>query len=119
LTYDNSKLQSATLNLPVGSTTSRLKKEILEERLMDRFVISLVMVVVVVYTALAQAPRKNATISEIEKQLLRINKEYDEALVRSDVKALDPIFGAEFIYTSTSGEVSISNNSSSLSGPER
>jgi ketosteroid isomerase-like protein len=58
-----------------------------------------------VSTVFAQARARKGPAIEAERELLKINKEYDEALVRGDIAALDLIFGDEFIYTSTSGEV--------------
>ena len=49
--------------------------------------------------------RKGNTNSGTEQELLKRNKEYDEALVREDASALDRIFADEFIYTSTTGEL--------------
>lgn len=69
---------------------------------MNRFVTSLLILTVVISAVFAQDAQKQ-TIG-IEQELLKINKEYDEALVRGDVVALERIFGDEFIYTSTSGE---------------
>jgi ketosteroid isomerase-like protein len=53
----------------------------------------------------AQSRAKQKPGTEAKQDLLRINKEYDEALVRGDTIALERIFGDEFVYTSTSGEV--------------
>jgi ketosteroid isomerase-like protein len=52
----------------------------------------------------AQSGAKKQT-SVAEQELLKINKEYDEALVRGDIATLERIFGDEFVYTSISGEV--------------
>ena len=49
--------------------------------------------------------RKRSTDSGTEQELLKRNKEYDEALVNEDASTLDRIFADEFIYTSTSGEL--------------
>ena len=49
--------------------------------------------------------RKGNTDSGTEQELLKRNKEYDEALVQEDASALDRIFADEFIYTSTTGEL--------------
>ena len=48
--------------------------------------------------------RKGNTDSGTEQELLKRNREYDEALVQEDASALDRIFADEFIYTSTTGE---------------
>lgn len=71
---------------------------------MKQFIVSLVIVLVTVSMVFAQARTKKPTI-DVEQELLKINKEYDKALVRGDIGALERIFGDEFIYTSTSGEV--------------
>ena len=53
-----------------------------------------------------QTKSKNGTASSgTEQELLKKNKEYDEALVREDAAALDRIFADEFIYISTTGEL--------------
>ena len=49
--------------------------------------------------------RKENTDSGTEQELLKKNKEYDEALVQEDVSALERIFADEFVYTSTAGEL--------------
>ncbi|MGI8838784.1 MAG: nuclear transport factor 2 family protein [Pyrinomonadaceae bacterium] len=71
---------------------------------MKKFIVSVLIIVVTVSMVFAQARAKKQT-NDVEQQLLKINKEYDEALVRGDIAALERIFGDEFIYTSTSGEV--------------
>jgi len=45
------------------------------------------------------------TSKRIERELLKSNQEYDDALVRGDALALDRIYSAEFIYTTPDGEV--------------
>jgi ketosteroid isomerase-like protein len=49
--------------------------------------------------------RKGNTSSRTEQELLKRNKEYDEALVREDASALERIFADEFIYMSTTGDL--------------
>ena len=71
---------------------------------MKKFIASFLIILVTVSIVFAQAPAKKQTI-DAKQELLKINKEYDEALVRGDIAALERIFGDEFIYTSTSGEV--------------
>lgn len=66
------------------------------------------MKVIFIFTALIFS---TATISlgqtsgKTEQELLRGNQEYDEALVRGDVAALERIFSDDFIYTTPDGEV--------------
>lgn len=43
--------------------------------------------------------------SRTEKELLKANQAYDDALVRSDVVALDRIYADEFVYTTFDGTV--------------
>ena len=43
--------------------------------------------------------------SRTEQELLKANQEYDVALVRGDVMALDRIYADEFVYTTPDGEV--------------
>lgn len=40
-----------------------------------------------------------------ERELMKANQEYDEALVRGDAETLDRIYSDEFIYTTPDGEV--------------
>jgi ketosteroid isomerase-like protein len=40
-----------------------------------------------------------------EGELVKLNLEYDQALVRSDAKVLDRLYSEEFIYTTPDGEV--------------
>ena len=49
--------------------------------------------------AFTQTPDK--TIQE----LLKVNREYDEALVRGDISALERVYADEFIYTTPDGDV--------------
>jgi len=70
-----------------------------------KFIALFVIMFATVSIICAQARPKKQPKIEAEEQLLKINKEYDEALVRGDTAALERIFGDEFIYTSTSGEV--------------
>lgn len=60
---------------------------------------------ITVSTVFAQSGTKKKPTTNDKQNLLRLNKEYDEALVRGDAVALERIFGDEFVYTSTSGEV--------------
>jgi ketosteroid isomerase-like protein len=60
---------------------------------------------VTVSTVFTQSGTKKKPTVDVKQDLLRVNKEYDEALVRGDAVALERIFGEEFVYTSTSGEV--------------
>ncbi len=39
-----------------------------------------------------------------EKALMRLNQQYDRAIVGNDVKALDRIFHVDFIYTNPDGQ---------------
>ena len=42
----------------------------------------------------------SATASpDAERELLKVNEQYDEAIMRVDVAALERIFAEEFIYT--------------------
>ena len=42
---------------------------------------------------------------EAERELLTVNKQYDEAIMRADVAALERIFADEFIYTNPKADV--------------
>jgi ketosteroid isomerase-like protein len=42
---------------------------------------------------------------EAERELLTVNKQYDEAIMRGDVAALERIFADEFIYTNPKADV--------------
>ena len=45
------------------------------------------------------------TSKKAEQELLRANREYDEALVRGDVVILQRLYSDEFVYTTPDGEV--------------
>ena len=72
---------------------------------MKQFIASLFLLLAATSVVCAQTKGKKDSALRAEQELLKVNKEYDEALVRGDTLALDRIFGEEFIYTSTSGEV--------------
>ena len=42
---------------------------------------------------------------EAERELLKVNEQYDDAIMRGDVAALERIFADEFIYTNPKAEV--------------
>jgi ketosteroid isomerase-like protein len=64
-----------------------------------KIIFVLVSLVLTTSAALGQTPRR------IERELLKANQEYDEALMRSDAAALDRIYSDDFIYTTPDGEV--------------
>jgi ketosteroid isomerase-like protein len=68
-------------------------------------IVLLLLLLAVTSVVFAQTKGKSDSAIRAEQELLKVNKEYDEALVRGDTSALGSIFGEEFIYTSTSGEV--------------
>jgi ketosteroid isomerase-like protein len=70
-----------------------------------QFIASLFILLAATSVVFAQTKGKKDSAMRAEQELLKVNKEYDEALVRGDISALERIFGEEFIYTSTSGEV--------------
>ena len=72
---------------------------------MKQFIGSLFLLLAATSVVFAQTKSKKDSAMGAERELLKVNKEYDEGLVRGDTSALDLIFGEEFIYTSTSGEV--------------
>lgn len=72
---------------------------------MKQFIASLFLLLAASSVVFAQTKGKKDSAMGAERELLKVNKEYDEGLVRGDTSALDRIFGEEFIYTSTSGEV--------------
>lgn len=45
------------------------------------------------------------TTKKSEEELLKANREYDQALVRGDAVALDRLYSEEFVYTTPDGEV--------------
>ena len=45
------------------------------------------------------------TPSRVERELLKANRAYDEALVRGDAAALDRLYSNEFVYTNFDGEI--------------
>ena len=45
------------------------------------------------------------TSGKTERELLKANQAYDEALVRGDAAALDRLYSDEFVYTTPDGEV--------------
>ena len=61
-----------------------------------------VFVAVVTALSVVVAP---ARASEAERELLRANEQYDAAIIRGDVAALERIFAGEFIYTNPQAEV--------------
>jgi len=72
---------------------------------MKQILTSALMILVSTSALFAQAPPTKEASVEVKQELKRINKEYDEALVRGDVATLERLFAEEFVYTSTSGEV--------------
>lgn len=68
---------------------------------MKQFIVSLLLLLTATSILVAQTKGKQNSTAGAEPELLKVNKEYDEALVRGDTSALDRIFGKEFIYTST------------------
>lgn len=45
------------------------------------------------------------TTKKSEQELLKANREYDQALVRGDADVLDRLYAEEFVYTTPDGEV--------------
>ena len=72
---------------------------------MKQFIAALILLLAATPVVCAQTKAKKDSAMRAEQGLLKVNNEYDEALVRGDTSALERIFGEEFIYTSTSGEV--------------
>lgn len=67
--------------------------------------LSLLLLLVAATTVYAQATSKKHSAVGGEGELLKANQEYDAALVGGDAAALGRIYGDEFTYTSTGGEV--------------
>jgi ketosteroid isomerase-like protein len=63
------------------------------------------MLVAAASTVFAQTAGKRSPTAGSERELLKVNREYDAALVGGDTAALGRIYGDEFTYTSTGGEV--------------
>lgn len=72
---------------------------------MSRLFMSSLLLLLVVFAVTAQTESGTSPPKRVEQELLQVNKTYDEALVRSDIAALERIFAEEFIYISTSGSV--------------
>jgi ketosteroid isomerase-like protein len=51
------------------------------------------------------ADKKSVRNSQTERELLKANQAYDEALTRGDAMALDRIYADEFVYTTFDGTV--------------
>ena len=68
-------------------------------------ILSLALLFVVASTAVAQTKGKEPPAAKAERELLKVNQEYDYALVRGDTAALNRIYGDEYTYTSSSGAV--------------
>ena len=62
-----------------------------------------VFIAVVAAVSVIAAPGQAS--SEAERELLKANEQYDEAIMRGDAAVLEQIFGDEFIYTSPKAEV--------------
>ena len=56
-------------------------------------------------TALSLIVAPAEASSEAERELLKANEQYDQAIMRGDVAALERIFADEFIYTNPKAEV--------------
>ena len=67
--------------------------------------LSLLLLLVATTTVYSQATSKRHPAVSAEEELLKVNQEYDAALVKGDAAALGRIYGDEFTYTSTGGEV--------------
>ena len=61
------------------------------------------LIAVVAALSVVVAPAKAS--SEAERELLKVNEQYDEAIMRGDGAMLEQIFADEFIYTSPKAEV--------------
>ena len=59
----------------------------------------------VVVAAICVSAARAQTLSEAERDLLELNRQYDEAIMRGDVAELKRIFADEFIYTNPKAEV--------------
>lgn len=72
---------------------------------MNQYAFRLLVLIVTVGFVFGEVQANNGFTVQDKQALLKINKEYDDALVAGDIKALELIFADEFVYTSTSGEV--------------
>lgn len=66
---------------------------------MKSIFVSAALVLTIASIALGQTPNKNY------RELLKANREYDEALVRGDALVLERLYSDDFIYTTPDGEV--------------
>lgn len=66
---------------------------------MKSIFVSAALVLTIASIALGQTPKKNY------RELLKANREYDEALVRGDALVLERLYSDDFIYTTPDGEV--------------
>jgi reactive intermediate/imine deaminase len=71
---------------------------------MNKFLIGFVIVLTAFQLVFSQAANGKAN-PKIEQELLKVNQEYDAAIVAGDANALDRIFADEFVYTTPDGEV--------------
>lgn len=66
---------------------------------MKSIFVAAVLLLAITSVALGQTTKKS------EQELLKANREYDQALVRGDVGVLDRLYSDEFVYTTPDGEV--------------
>ena len=66
---------------------------------MKKFTMAVVLITALAALAFAQ------TMTKAEMEVLKINKEYDMAVVKNDVQALERILADDYIYTDTDGSI--------------
>ena len=91
------------------STVARCTSRILIEstprgNLHGRLGMKSISVTIVVWLTIASVGY-GQTSKKAEQELLRANREYDEALVRRDIAVLERLYSDEFVYTTPDGEV--------------
>jgi ketosteroid isomerase-like protein len=66
---------------------------------MKKFTMAAILMMAFAALAFAQ------TMTKAEMEVLKINKEYDAAVVKNDVKALERILADDYVYTDTDGSM--------------
>ncbi len=62
--------------------------------------------IVITLLVVSQTTNSSANqTSQAEQEVLKLNKEYDEAIVRRDAAAFDRLMADDFSFTSSDGEV--------------
>lgn len=73
---------------------------------MKRILTVAVSAIVITLLVVSQSTNSSANqTSQAEQEVLKLNKEYDEAIVRRDAAAFDRLMADDFSYTSSDGEV--------------